>query len=144
MTKKSTIEETSADNKNRTKNANNTNNIGAARHILVADDDAAIRLLLRTVLEEEGYTVTEATEGQGALDGLKAGTYDLVLLDMRLPGMTGIEVLKGLREKEGEVPAILMTAYGSPNIAIQASSLGAYSYITNPFDVDDVIANISR
>ena len=114
------------------------------RHILVADDDADIRSLLRAVLEEEAYSVTEATSGQEALDGLREGAYDLVLLDVRLPGMTGLDVLKQLREKQGEVPVILITAHGSPNIAIQASSLGAYSYITKPFDIEDVLSNVER
>jgi two-component system response regulator AtoC len=115
----------------------------AGRHILVADDDNAIRQLLKTFLEDSDYTISEATTGQEALDGLKTGNYDLVLLDMRLPGMTGIDVLKQLREKTGEVPVILITAYGSPNIAIQASSLGAYSYITKPFELDDVLHTIN-
>src|SRR5205085_10989548 len=97
-------------------------------HILVADDDAPTRELLRTVLEEEGYEISEAGSGQEAFEAIKAGAYDLVLLDMRMPGMTGMEVLKQLREKQGEVPVILMTAHGSPNTAIQASSLGAYGY----------------
>jgi two-component system, NtrC family, response regulator AtoC len=113
-------------------------------HILVADDDAAIRSLLKDFLEEEGFKVTEATSGQEALASLQEGSHDLVLLDVRLPGMTGLDVLKQLREKEGEVPVILVTAFGSPNIAIQASSLGAYSYITKPFDLDDVLNNIQR
>lgn len=114
------------------------------RHIMVADDDAAIRELLKTFLEEEGYTVSEAATGQEALEGLKAGTSDLLLLDMRMPGMTGLDVLKQLREQQGELPVILMTAHGSPNIAIQASSLGAYGYITKPFELGDVLHNIDR
>jgi len=116
----------------------------APAHILVADDDGAIRTLLRTFLEEEDYRVTEALTGQEALEGLRSGNYDLVLLDMRLPGMTGLDVLKQLREKQGDMPVILMTAYGSPNTAIQASSLGAYGYITKPFELDDVLHNITR
>lgn len=112
------------------------------RRILVADDDTAIRQLLKIFLEESEFDVDEATTGQEALDGLKSGQYDLVLLDMRLPGMTGIDVLKQLRDQTGDVPVILMTAYGSPNIAIQASSLGAYSYITKPFELDDVLHTI--
>ncbi len=114
------------------------------RHILIADDDAAIRSLLKTVLMEHGYTTSEAGSGEEALQGIQSGAYDLVLLDMRLPGMTGLDVLRQLREKQGEVPVILMTAYGSPNIAIQASSLGAYSYITKPFELDDVLLQIGR
>jgi two-component system response regulator AtoC len=115
-----------------------------ARRILVADDDTAIRTLLKTFLEDEDFSVTEAASGQEALQGLGDGTYDLVLLDMRMPGMTGLDVLKQLREKQGEVPVILMTAYGSPNTAIQASSLGAYGYITKPFELEDVLHTINR
>jgi two-component system response regulator AtoC len=118
--------------------------IAQDRRILVADDDPDIRVLLKTFLEDEGYTVSEAANGQDALDGVRSGAYDLVLLDMRLPGMTGMDVLKQLREKQGDVPVILITAYGSPNIAIQASSLGAYSFITKPFELDDVLLTISR
>jgi two-component system response regulator AtoC len=100
--------------------------------------------MLKTFLEEERYEVTEAPDGEKALEGIMGGTYDLVLLDMRLPGMTGLDVLKQLRSKQGDVPVILMTAYGSPNIAIQASSLGAYDYITKPFELDEVLLNIAR
>src|SRR6478752_4556659 len=109
------------------------------RNILVADDDSAIREVVKTLLEDEGYQVSEAATGQEALDGLKAGTFELLILDMRMPGMTGLDVLQTLRQQEGELPVILMTAHGSPNIAIQASSLGAYGYISKPFEADDVL-----
>jgi two-component system response regulator AtoC len=115
-----------------------------SRRILVADDDTDIRNMLKAFLEDEAYEVSEAPNGEEALEGIRSGSYDLVLLDMRLPGMTGLDVLKQLREKQGDVPVILMTAFGSPNIAIQASSLGAYDYITKPFDLDDVLLNINR
>jgi two-component system response regulator AtoC len=125
-----------------------TSNTDAAvergQHILVADDDLAIRLMLKTFLEDEGYNVSEAATGEDALEALRSGQYQLVLLDMRLPGMNGIEVLKQIKDKQGEVPVIIMTAHGSPNIAIQASSLGAYSYVTKPFELDDVLHSIDR
>jgi len=76
------------------------NKTQSSHRILVADDDAAIRALLRDFLEEEGYQVTEATSGQEALASLQENSHDLVLLDVRLPGMTGLDVLKQLREKE--------------------------------------------
>ncbi len=112
------------------------------RHILIADDDAAIREMLRLLLEEENYKVTEAASGQEALEGLKTGAFDLLMLDVRMPGMSGLEVLKQLREKQGELPVILMTAHGSPNVAIQASVLGAYGYINKPFELDEVLHQI--
>jgi two-component system response regulator AtoC len=110
-----------------------------AHNILVADDDPAIREVVKGLLEDEGYKVSEAATGQEALDGLKAGAFELLIVDMRMPGMTGLDVLKQLREQEGELPVILMTAHGSPNIAIQASSLGVYGYISKPFEADDVL-----
>ena len=139
------------DEENRSKSTSGTSQATATdtpsvrgQHILVADDDVAIRLMLKTFLEDEGYTVSEAATGEDALEALKSGQYQLVLLDMRLPGMTGIDVLKQIKDKQGEVPVIIMTAHGSPNIAIQASSLGAYSYITKPFELDDVLHSIDR
>ncbi len=129
-----------------TSNADQTKAIFAkdTRHILVADDDAAIREMVRALLEDEGYKVSEASTGQEALDGLQAGAFDLLILDMRMPGMTGLDVLKQLREKQGDLPVILMTAHGSPNIAIQASSLGVYGYITKPFETDEVLSQIGH
>ncbi|MDQ6693842.1 MAG: sigma-54 dependent transcriptional regulator [Chloroflexota bacterium] len=118
--------------------------VGTGYKILVADDDGAIRGLLRELLEEEGYSVSEASTGQEALDGLRGGEYDLLMLDVRLPGMTGLDVLKQLRDRQGEVAVVLITAYGSSNIAIQASSLGAYGYITKPFENDDVLHTVNR
>jgi two-component system response regulator AtoC len=109
--------------------------------ILVADDDPAIRELLTELLGEE-YNISEATTGEQALESLKAGKHDLVLLDLQLPGMSGLDVLKQLRDQQGELPVILITAHGSPNVAIQASSLGVYGFISKPFEIDDIIQQV--
>lgn len=109
--------------------------------ILIADDDAAIRELLKEILADD-YDITEATTGEQALDSLKTGKHDLVLLDFQLPGMSGIDVLKQLRDQQGELPVILITAHGSPNIAIQASSLGVYGFISKPFEIDDITQQV--
>ncbi len=109
--------------------------------ILVADDDPAIRELLTEILGDE-YVVSEATTGEQALESLKAGKHALVLLDLQLPGMSGLDVLKELRNQQGELPVILITAHGSPNIAIQASSLGAYGFIGKPFELDDILQQV--
>ncbi len=110
--------------------------------VLVADDDKAIRALLCEYLISEGISVIEARNGQEVLTALKAEPPDLVLMDMRMPELDGIAVL---RQSQGsEVPFIVMTAYGGSNSAIQATQLGAYDYITKPFDLDEVMLTIDR
>ena len=121
-----------------------TPEIEAPKHILVADDDPYIRELLNEFLTGEGFEVSQAASGQDVLQAIMGQTYDLILMDMRMPEMTGLDVLKQLHAKKVEVPVILMTAYGSSNIAIQATQLGAYDYITKPFELDDVLLTINR
>jgi two-component system, NtrC family, response regulator AtoC len=115
--------------------------------ILVADDDGGIRTLLRELLEDEGYDVDEAANGAAVIDSLaqKDNDIDLVLMDVRMPDMTGIDVLRKLSDKsDGPLPVIVMTAYGSASIAIDAMQLGAYDYVTKPFDLDDVLLRVQR
>lgn len=116
--------------------------------ILIADDDAPIRSVLRDLLEDEGYIVEEVDSGQGVLDALKrpaAERPQLVMMDVRMPDKTGIDVLRESRT-DGQVgqPVVVMTAYGTSNVAIEAMRLGAYDYITKPFDLDDVLLTIQR
>ncbi len=117
---------------------------GAPKHILVADDDPYIRELLNDFLQGEGFEVSQAASGQDVLQAIVGQSYDLILMDIRMPEMTGLEVLKQLHTKQVEVPIILMTAHSTSNIAIQATQLGAYDYITKPFELDDVLATINR
>lgn len=111
--------------------------------ILIADDDPAIRELLTQILSDD-YDVAEAINGEQALEGIQSGKYDLILLDFQLPGMTGIDVLKQLRDRQGELPVILVTGHGSPNVAIQASSLGVYGFVSKPFDIDYLLQLITH
>lgn len=115
--------------------------------ILVADDDANIREMLREFLEDEGYDVAEAensTEVMAAVSDDKSG-QQLVLMDVRMPDKSGIDVLRELSEARGtQLPFIIMTAYGTANVAIEAMQFGAYDYITKPFDLDDVLLTIKR
>lgn len=115
--------------------------------ILIADDDAGIRQLLRDFLEEEGYDVTEAETSAEVLSAVSSdgNAPALVLMDVRMPDKSGIDVLRDLSETYGnQLPFIIMTAYGSSSIAIDAMQLGAYDYITKPFDLDDVLLTIRR
>lgn len=118
------------------------------RHVLIADDDSGIRDVLKTLLEDEGFSVSEAETGQAVLDALK-GTPDncpgLILMDVRMPDRNGLDILRDARESVGQqLPVIVMTAFGSSNVAIEAMRSGAYDYFTKPFDLDDVLLRIQR
>ena len=116
----------------------------AKKHILVADDDPSIRALLRTFLEGEGYDISEAQSGSEVMARLHNGKPDLVLMDLRMPEFSGMDVLQTISEQSLRVPVVLMTAFGTSNVAIKAIQLGAYDYITKPFDLEDVLVTIRR
>jgi two-component system response regulator AtoC len=113
-------------------------------HILVADDEEAIRALLKEFLESEGFAVSEATNGQQVQAALAERTADLVLMDVRMPGKSGLDVLREAQEGPDSPPIIVMTAYGTANMAIEAIQLGAYDYIAKPFDLDHVLVTINN
>lgn len=118
--------------------------------VLTVDDDALIRSLLSMYLKKEGYTVDEAADGQEAIDKVRQTKYDIVLLDIMMPVMDGLEALQEIR-KFSNVPVILLTAKGSPeDTNKQASAMlraegldtGADDYITKPFESAEVISRI--
>lgn len=113
-------------------------------HILIADDEEAIRALLRELLAAEGFSVSEATAGGQVIEALRSQAADLVLMDVRMPGKSGLEVLREVRDGSNDVPIILMTAYGNANTVIEAIQLGAYDYITKPFDLDHVLLTVKN
>ena len=115
------------------------------RRLLVADDDAAVREVLVQLLQDEGYAVKQAADGTAVLAALEKNEADLLLLDVRMPGASGMDVLKRL-PAEGDRPGIIiMTAFSTANMAIQAIQAGAYDYITKPFDnLDEVLLTINR
>lgn len=115
--------------------------------VMIVDDDAAIRGVLKDLLEDEGYSVSEAAEGTAVIEALGAGddAPDLIMMDVRMPDKSGIEVLKEVKHNDdGPLPIIVMTAFGTSNVAIQAMQSGAYDYLTKPFDLDDVMLTINR
>ncbi len=114
------------------------------KSILIADDDPSIRSLLKTFLENEGFAVSEAKNGAEVLSRLSNGKPDLVVMDVRMPEMTGIDVLQKINEQNLDVPVLLMTAYGTANLAIKAIQLGAHDYITKPFELEEVLHTINR
>ncbi|MHB1425828.1 MAG: sigma-54-dependent transcriptional regulator [Gemmataceae bacterium] len=112
--------------------------------VLIADDEPAIRTNLRLLLESEGYQVREAADGGQAALLLQAPDVALCLLDLRMPVRDGMEVLRGHADRLEETPIIVLTAYGGSTPAIEAMKLGAYDYLTKPFDFDEVLFAIRR
>lgn len=106
--------------------------------LLVVDDQSGIRMLLCEVLKKEGYKVFEAANGIQAMEVVVEEKPDLVLLDMKLPGMDGIEVLKLIKEDFPHISVMMMTAYRELNIIEKALELGAVAHFTKPFDLQDI------
>jgi two-component system, NtrC family, response regulator AtoC len=112
--------------------------------ILVADDDPAIRGNLALLLRSEGFTVVEASDGDEALTVLNQGRAALALLDLKMPKIEGMEVLRRHADRLEETPVIVITAFGTSSAPIEAMKLGAYDYITKPFDLDEVLFTVRR
>lgn len=104
-------------------------------HILVIDDQPGIRRLLMEVLAEQGFLVTTAANGYEGVQKAKEINPALVLMDMKMPGMDGIEALRELRRLGQGAKVIMMTAYGELDLVNEARELGAAAYITKPFDI---------
>jgi len=106
-----------------------------SKTILIVDDEKEICTVLSDNLSLEGYRVLSAYEGKTALERMKKERPDLVLLDIKMPEMSGIQVLRGIKRIKKETVVIMMTAYGTLETARRAMKLGAYDYITKPFDL---------
>jgi DNA-binding NtrC family response regulator len=116
----------------------------SAETILVADDDPYIQEALQDRLETLGYRVSLAADGQQALELLEHQGPQLVLLDIEMPGIKGLDVLKEIRRKEMDIPVIMITAYGSIDLAVQAMKEGAYDFIPKPFDPGHVALVVEK
>ena len=112
--------------------------------VLVVDDEKNYPLILGAVLEEEGFEVLTANSGMEALEIQKTSDVDLVLTDMKMPSMDGIELLEKIKARDPDLPVIMMTAYGSVDKAVEAMGKGAYSYILKPFDNDKLFDFINK
>lgn len=110
--------------------------------ILVVEDEEKILRLLELELEYEGYQVGKAMDGIQALDLYRTGKWDLILLDVMLPGLSGIELLRRIRAKDTNTPVILLTAKGSVEDKVSGLDLGANDYITKPFQIEELLARI--
>ena len=110
--------------------------------ILIVDDEAPIRALIRLTLERAGYTCDEAATGTEAADKIEANTYDLALLDIMLPGMDGLSLCETIRRENNEIGIIIVSAKGQESDKIRGLSIGADDYITKPFSVSELVARL--
>ena len=101
--------------------------------ILVVDDEADMRMALANVLNRMGHRIFEASDGPSALEFLQREKADLVLLDIRLPGMDGVQILRNLRETDRTTPVLMVTGYGSVQPAVEVMKLGASHSLPQPF-----------
>ena len=108
----------------------------ALGRILVVDDEAPVREVLTEYFTTEGYAVEGAGSGAEALTVVRGGRADLVLLDVRMPGLDGVQVLRKIREINGDVPVIMVTANEDVSLAKETLKLGAFDYVAKPFDFD--------
>ena len=116
----------------------------ANERILIVEDEKLVRWSLKERLKKENYEVFEAESGGAGLEFLTQETIDLIMLDFRLPDMTGLDVLRRTVASHPETPVILMTAYSSIDSAVEAIKLGAYDYLNKPFNLDEVVVTIGR
>jgi two-component system response regulator PilR (NtrC family) len=112
--------------------------------ILVVDDEESIREFLEIMLKKEGYEVTLAEDGQKAKDLLAKKSFDMIISDLQMPNVTGIELLKYVKESYPETVFMLITAFGTTETAVEAMKMGAYDYLTKPFKIDEVRLNIQN
>jgi two-component system response regulator AtoC len=114
------------------------------RRVLVVDDEENIRLVLRTLLKKHGYEVEVAEEGEGALTALDSFDPDVILTDVRMPKMGGMDLLAALRAKQHPATVIVMSAYGNVDLAIEAMKAGAYDYVSKPFKPDEIVLALRK
>ena len=113
-------------------------------HILIVDDDAQLRQSFEKLLNAEGHTVKTASSGEAAIALVQAAVPDLVIMDVRMPGMSGLEAFRAIHEIEPKLPVIIMTAFGTTDTAIEATKLGAFEYVLKPPEIPDILALISQ
>ena len=116
----------------------------ARARILVADDEDSLRWVLEKGLRQAGYEVVAVKDGAAALTAFEAEPFDLVFLDVRMPGVDGLTALGRLREIHADAYVVVMTAHGTMDTAIQAMQRGAYDYLAKPFDLDEVLLLTER
>ena len=110
--------------------------------ILIIDDDDQLRRSFERLLKEEGYEVLTAPSGEAGIEKVESDRPDLVVLDMRLPGINGLETFQAIHRLEPKLPVIIMTAFGTTETAIEATKMGAFDYVLKPFDIPEMLSLI--
>jgi len=110
----------------------------AAEKILVVDDEQSMTQFLGIVLRKEGYSVTTVNNGKDALERTRAEDFDVVITDIKMPGMDGIQLLQGIKKHDPSLPVVIMTAYASQQSAIDAVNLGAFQYLIKNAKNDEI------
>src|SRR4030042_1956287 len=113
-------------------------------NILIVDDDEVMSRTLSDILKKMSYEVTSLQTGKDALSPLQESIFDLILLDIRLPDLNGLDVLKKIREIDSDSFVIVMTAYADVQTAVAAMKAGAYDYINKPFEIDEFKLTIKK
>jgi len=116
----------------------------AVETVLIVDDEKNYLLVLEALLSKEGFQVLTAGSGPEALAVLREAETDLVLTDMKMPGMDGIELLKAIKKTDPDLPVIVMTAYGTVDRAVEAMKRGAYDYLTKPFENKELLLTVAK
>lgn len=116
----------------------------AKNRILVADDEEALRTVLSSELEGEGYSVKNAADGQEAITILQKNSFDLILLDIKMPNVDGFEVLKFVKDTAPETKVVMLTGFADLKNAIESKKLGAEDFISKPYDLVDLLTTVER
>ncbi len=114
------------------------------KKILIVDDDAELRSTLTEILGEAGYRIDKAASGREALDKIHSADFDIILLDLMMPGMNGMEVLSEVRKTRPRIKVIIITAFATVNNAVDAIKKGASDYISKPFKIEELLAIVRR
>lgn len=112
--------------------------------ILIAEDDEGMRMFVASALKKRGYSVSEAETGEDALEKIRKEPFDLIIMDVRLPGISGIEALDKIKEIDPRAIVLIMTAYGNREMALAAIKKGAYDYFSKPFEIEEMEVIINR
>ena len=112
--------------------------------ILIIEDEKLIRWSLRQQFQDEGYLVEDTETGAEGLTKLEQAIFDLVMLDYKLPDLTGLEVLRRIREQDEDIVVLIMTAYSNVEDAVEAMRLGAYDYVSKPFKIDQLMLTVHK
>ena len=113
-------------------------------HILIIDDDDQLRKSFTKLLTEEGHQVQSAASGEEGLQIVRTAVPDVVVIDVRLPGMNGLETFRAIHALEPKLPVIIMTAFSTTETAIEATKMGAFDYVLKPFEIPDMLKTITQ